>query len=101
MPFQKGQVANPNGRPKKAVEDKYLKRLQKCVTLKDWEEIIAKAIAQAKRGDGPARKWLSDYLLGTPIQKTELTGSEGNALKILVEYADSQANPATTPLESE
>ena len=83
MPFQKGQVANPNGRPKKSVEEKYLKRLQSCVSIEDWKEIIQKAISQAKRGDTAARKWLSDYLMGVPVQKTELTGAEGGAINIV------------------
>jgi len=42
-----------------------------------------------------------DRNLGKATQKTEIAGTDGNALKILVEYADSQTNPAATPLESE
>jgi len=82
MPFQKGQVANPNGRPKKTVEEKYLKRLQSCVSIEDWKEIIQKAISQAKRGDTAARKWLSDYLMGTPTSKLEVSGKDGEELSI-------------------
>ena len=41
-------------------------------TFKDWEAIVRKAISQAKKGDVQARKWLSDYLVGSPDQNVNL-----------------------------
>lgn len=81
-PFRKGQSGNPNGRPKREVEKSYLKRLQDGVSLDDWGAIISVAVLQAKKGDKDARKWLGDYLLGTPVQRTEVTGPEGGPVTI-------------------
>ena len=41
----------------------------KVVTLADWEKITLTAVARAKSGDNQARKWLSEYLLGPPVQR--------------------------------
>lgn len=48
----------------------YLKTLAQCVSLDDWQEVIQRALADAKEGDRHARKWLADYLVGTPIRRT-------------------------------
>ena len=50
----------------------------------DWRAIIVKAVSQAKHGDAVARKWLSDYLMGTPPQRHELTGSDGDPLAVQI-----------------
>lgn len=79
--FVKGNPGNPNakGRPKRDTEDKYLQALRDSVPLKEWKAICNRAIKDAKGGDRSARQWLSDYLLGKPIQelrvdaKTDLT----------------------------
>lgn len=36
----------------------------------------------AKRGDTSARKWLSDYLLGLPVQRQEISGPDGGPLPV-------------------
>ena len=66
--FAKGNPGGP-GRPRKEREDKFYEVAISAVTLKDWKEVILRAVAQAKRGDTAARKFLADYLMGTPIQK--------------------------------
>lgn len=86
--LKKGSVLNPNGRPKKEREIQYREVMVSVVTLDRWKKIIAKAADQAERGDSVARKWLADYLIGTPVQKSEVTGAEGGVLEILVRYAD-------------
>lgn len=78
--FVKGVSGNPGGRP--IDQSKYLKRLDTAMTLKSWRAIILKAIEQAERGDAKARQWLSDYLLGRPIQRQELTSGEGGKFVI-------------------
>lgn len=80
--WNKGVSGNPAGRPKKDREVRYYDILHTAVTFEDWKEIVAKAVADAKRGDAVARKWLADYLIGPPIQRQELTGAEGAALTI-------------------
>ena len=71
--FVKGQTGNPNGRPKRRTEEQYLDATIARVTIKDWREIVDKAVSQAKRGDSRARAWLSDYVLGVPVKTVDVT----------------------------
>ena len=75
--FEKGHSGGP-GRPKKSREERYLEITKSAVTFDDWKKIILKAAEQAMRGDAQARKWLSDNLIGLPVQKTEVTGADGS-----------------------
>ena len=84
MPFKKGQVANPHGRPKKEKEVAYANAIQSACTPERWLKICEVATAQAERGDEKARKWLSDNLVGLPVQKNEITGADGGVVKISV-----------------
>jgi hypothetical protein len=54
------------GRPSRAVETDYLKRLADEVTLDDWVRIVLKARDDAIAGDAKARTWLASYLCGPP-----------------------------------
>jgi hypothetical protein len=85
--FVKGHKGGP-GRPKRSTEEKYLAALSRRVTLKDWEKIIDVAIARAKTGDSTARQWLSDYLMGKPVQRQEVTGADGGPI-VVVNWDDS------------
>jgi hypothetical protein len=85
--FAKGNPGGP-GRPKKEREERFTEITLSAVTFKDWEEIIKKAVTQAKRGDSQARKFLADYLLGPPVQRAELTGAGGGPVRINVTLAD-------------
>ena len=82
--FVKGHPGGP-GRPKKTKEEKFYKATISTVTLKDWREIVKKAADMAKRGDAPSRKWLSDYILGPPQQKMDVT-SAGEKLRIFIDW---------------
>jgi hypothetical protein len=67
--FKKGNPGGP-GRPPRETERGYLKvMLSKC-TAEVWEQITARAIKDALKGDAPAREWLSKYLLGRPMAVT-------------------------------
>lgn len=57
------------GRPRKEREERFYTIAVSSVTFQDWREIIQAAVKQAKRGDPSARKFLADYLMGTPVQK--------------------------------
>ena len=85
--FVKGHPGGP-GRPKKEREERFYEITLSAVTFGDWKEIINKAVSQAKRGDSQARKFLADYLIGPPVQKSEITGAESGALEIIVRYAE-------------
>ena len=70
--FIKGHSGNPNGRSKKDVERDYMDATIRSVSIDDWEAIVTKAIAQAKKGDTAARKWLGDNLVGLPTQHVDM-----------------------------
>lgn len=81
-----GESGNPKGRPSKTREARFLEITLQTVTFDDWAQIVGKAKEQAKRGDSVARKWLSDYLIGPPVQRQEITGAEGGA--VVLRWAD-------------
>ena len=64
--FVKGNKAG--GRKTRPVEQRYLERFKKCVSVDDIDEIIKVAVKGAKRGDPQDRKFVFDYLVG---QRTE------------------------------
>lgn len=84
--FTKGHklsVGNGGGRPKKSIEERYLRALSSRVSAADWKEIIDRAIADAKDGDYKARQWLSDYLIGKPVQSVDMAASGEVILKVI------------------
>jgi hypothetical protein len=75
--FAKGNPGGP-GRPRKEREERFYEIAISAVSFADWREVIQKAVSQAKRGDTAARKFLADYLMGTPINRTEILGKDGS-----------------------
>jgi len=73
--FIKGVTGNPKGRPKKSKEDRYYEILITTVTKDDWQDIIKRAVYDAKRGDASARTWLSNYLIGPAKQVIDINAS--------------------------
>lgn len=100
MTFEKGQSGNPKGRPKRLIEEKFLKKISSSVTITEWREIIKKAVDQAKRGDPRARQWLSEYLVGKPIQGIDLDTTD-STLEVIVKRAESRALPSNTNPEAD
>lgn len=80
--LKKGSVLNPKGRPKKSREERYLEILKSTVTYDDWQAIIQRAVYDAKKGDTAARTWLSNYIVGTPQQKMDVT-SGGEKVQVI------------------
>lgn len=95
--FKKGHKNVSPGRPTREVEQEYRNVFTRIVTIKDWEDIIGRAVRDAKRGDTSARKFLADYIIGPPIERKEVTGQDGQALKILVEYASNDNGEFSEP----
>lgn len=85
--FAKGNPGGP-GRPKKEREERFYDVAVSAVSFKDWREVIEKAVSQAKRGDASARKFLADYLMGTPVQRTEISGTDGGIIEFGVRPVD-------------
>lgn len=83
------------GRPPKKREERYWQILATACSFKEWKEIVKTAVAQAASGDKDARKWLADYLVGSPTQRLELSGKDGGPLETVIslyEYGpDSEA----------
>lgn len=55
--------------PKARTQATYLKALSDRVSIEEWKLIIERAIKDAISGNHRARQWLSNYLIGTPIQR--------------------------------
>jgi hypothetical protein len=60
------------GRPPRAVEQDYLRRLTIAVSPDDWTAICTKAKEQALEGDHRARDFLASYLMGSPTGRALL-----------------------------
>ncbi len=71
------------GRPKRPVEERYRNWLIGRVSEQDWIMIVDVAKAQAKSGQTQARQWLSDWCMGKPVERTEHTGEDGDAIRIV------------------
>ncbi len=78
--FIKGKSGNPSGRPPKEREERYREILVSTCTFAAWERIVKKAVEQAERGNKDARKWLADYLVGTPVKQVDIK-SGGETIK--------------------
>lgn len=74
--FVKGHKSVSPGRP--PIRDiNYKNAFFKNVPAQDWVAIIKQAVRQAKQGDKDARKWLTDYLVGPPVQRVAPTDPTG------------------------
>ena len=78
--WKKGESGNPNGRKARPVEQRYLDCFKKIIKPSDVDDIIKRALRDAKLGDDKARKFIFDYLIGPPIQKSEVSGADGREL---------------------
>ena len=83
--FIKGNGGGP-GRPKRPQEEMYYRILMTTCTADDWTAIVKRAVTDAKRGDGAARKWLADYLIGPPVERKEVTGLDAGPIVFEVVY---------------
>ena len=87
--FLKGNKGGP-GRPKKKREKRYYEIALSAVPLNQWRRIFRKAAQQAEAGDGVARRFLADYLLGRPTQEVRLDARTDMA--IMLQWDDGYDN---------
>jgi hypothetical protein len=80
--FVKGQSGNPAGRGKAATAKEYMEVIAGCVSAADVREIVERAKRDAKRGNDRARRWLFDYLIGKPVERVEMSGADGAAIRV-------------------
>ena len=69
--FIEGNAGGP-GRPPRTTEREYLLALSESCSPDGWEEIVVKAVDDAKDGDANARALLSGYLVGQPGSRGEM-----------------------------
>ena len=84
---EKGKFVKGNpggGRKKRPAEVAYFDAFKAEVTVDDLRTMVKKLKEQAIRGDRDAIKLIMAYLMGLPVQRTELTGEDGKAIVIKV-----------------
>jgi hypothetical protein len=74
------------GRKSRAYEDAVMELFKKVVTPDKQRKIIEKAVDLAAHGDQAARKFIFDYLIGPPVQRSEVSGNDGEPMIIKVIY---------------
>ena len=80
-PFKPGQTGNPGGRPKGAVG--FRERCREFMTEDGWP-ILAEMANNPKGKDRfKAIELILGYAWGKPKQGVELTGEEGDAIKVI------------------
>ena len=82
--FVKGKSGNPKGRAPRETEQQYKDAFTAAVSPEEWIQIIEAAKALALKGDKDARKWLGDYIVGVPTQRTEINATINGALPVEV-----------------
>jgi len=71
-------------------------RLTTACSLAKWTKICRKAVADAIAGDAIARRWISDYLLGKPVQRVEVSEAQE---ELRIAGPDGRANWARRIIE--
>lgn len=91
--FIKGQSGNPKGRSTFSDEEKYADVYKSKVTPNKFAEVVDQLLFLAiQRRDMNAIKLLMAYAMGQPVQKSEVSGTEGGPLEIIVRYANQTAS---------
>ena len=80
--FKSGQSGNPGGRPK--VSKAFREECQKFMADEGWGYLFNLA-RESGREQKPAIELIASYAYGKPKQGVELTGEEGNDIKIVIE----------------
>lgn len=84
--FVKGtQPGGGPGRPPRQVEADYLAAMKEEITPDHWRAICRRAGIDAIKGNGYARAWISDYLMGKPPQILNIQGADAKLMADVLE----------------
>ena len=100
--FAKGnQVAKGHngagGRPRRSVEEQWLAILRDVVNPEAIERVFLVGLSRAMAGDIAWAKLLLAYGIGLPVQRTEISGPDGNALNINLTWGDYATDDGASP----
>lgn len=87
--FANGNAGGP-GRPRRPVEEDYLRVLNESVSVQDWAQVVRRAVEDAKQGDARARDWLSKHILegvADPLFRLALAEQRGDTYGAKIERA--------------
>jgi hypothetical protein len=73
--FAPGNPGGP-GRPKRATESDYIRALSDACPIEVWQEIVGKAVEEARAGNPAARMWLGKYLMNNTSLNASVPLSE-------------------------
>jgi hypothetical protein len=76
------------GRPRQEARDEFDRLLKKAIPAATVEGILNTLATEALNGNLKAAQLVLAYLVGTPIQRQEVSGPDGGNQKIVVEYED-------------
>jgi hypothetical protein len=86
--FQTGNSGGP-GRPTRKTEAAYLRATSVACSIEDWQEIVTKAVADAKAGNAKAREFLARYILADSPILSDLAAWDEVGLDPVNEKVDS------------
>lgn len=99
--WAKGTTGNPNGRPRKVIEEKYLEAFRQAVTIDDLIVILKEGLSKAKKGNLPWAQFICDYLIGKPTQYVTADVATDGQHHLKIEYVNDWRNTVdTTPIPS-
>lgn len=92
--FLPGNPGGP-GRKPRAAEAEYLDVLTERVSLDQWAKVVDRALKDAQKGNGYARAWLSDYLIGKPPQILDIRAADAVLLRQVLEQLETHGYSAS------
>lgn len=79
--FKSGQTGNPGGRPRKQLTE-LRELLEQTFPQAARERVARRLVADAEAGNHDARVLLLAYTYGKPVDRKEISGPEGEPLKL-------------------
>ena len=87
------------GRKRKSDELELSNILNQAFPAEDRERVFEVLSARSRAGDTKAASLILAYTYGKPIERQVVTGEDGEAIRVIVQYAD--VDPAEAPSGAE